>query len=170
MPHQKDGSDVRAKHQLGPDEAWLAQVDEPVLYPELPVIDPHHHLWSRPYSYAAVDLLRDLQSGHRVLATVYTQASQSYRTDGPEHLRPVGETDRVTVVAEMSDRAGNAPRICAGITGGGDLTAGAAKVEELLEAHIAAGRGRFRGIRSYLLSFEPGTLAMSPAPGWKDAA
>ena len=25
--------------------AWLAQVAEPALDPEQPIIDPHHHLW-----------------------------------------------------------------------------------------------------------------------------
>ena len=28
-------------------DAWLAQVAEPALEPELPICDPHHHLWDR---------------------------------------------------------------------------------------------------------------------------
>jgi predicted TIM-barrel fold metal-dependent hydrolase len=29
------------------DEAWLAQYREEIIEPELPIVDPHHHLWSR---------------------------------------------------------------------------------------------------------------------------
>lgn len=153
------------------DEAWLAQVQEPVLDPEAPIVDPHHHLWSRPFAYETAELLADLTSGHRVVGTVYTEAGRGYRADGPEHLRPVGETEAMTAVAEASDRARNAPRICAGITGAGDLTAGEAKVEELLEAHVAAGKGRFRGLRANIfLTFDTATSAMVPLPGWEAAA
>ena len=28
-------------------EDWLAQVDEPVLEPELSICDAHHHMWDR---------------------------------------------------------------------------------------------------------------------------
>lgn len=152
------------------DEAWLAQVQEPVLDPDAPIVDPHHHLWSRPFAYETAELLADLTSGHRVVATVYTEAGRGYRQDGPEHLRPIGETESVTAVAEASDRAGNASRICAGITGAGDLTAGEAQVEELLEAHIAAGKGRFSGLRTYpFVTFDSATAAMALLPDWRTA-
>ena len=152
------------------DEAWLAQVQEPVLDPEAPVVDPHHHFWNRPFLYETAELLADLTSGHKVVATVYTEAGRGYRTEGPEHLRPVGETAFMTAVAEASDRAGNAPRICAGITGAGDLTAGEARVEELLNAHVAAGKGRFRGLRANIfLTFDTTTSAMVPLAGWEEA-
>jgi predicted TIM-barrel fold metal-dependent hydrolase len=152
------------------DEAWLAQIQEPVLDAAAPVVDPHHHLWTRPFLYEAPQLLADLTDGHRVVATVYTEAGRNYRTAGPEHLRPVGETEFMTAVAEDSDRAGNMPRICAGITGACDLTADAAKVDEVLEAHIAAGRGRFSGVRaSIFLTFDSATSTMVPLPGWRSA-
>jgi hypothetical protein len=36
----------RFGHSSKPDDAWLAkQGREPVLEPELPIIDTHHHLW-----------------------------------------------------------------------------------------------------------------------------
>jgi len=152
------------------DEAWLAQVEEPALDPEAPVVDPHHHLWSRPFLYQAAELLADLTDGHRVVATVYTEAGRGYRTEGPAHLRPVGETELITATAEASDRAGNAPRICAGITGAGDLTAGEGKVEELLEAHVAAGKGRFSGVRANIfLTFDSAAATMVPLAGWEAA-
>jgi predicted TIM-barrel fold metal-dependent hydrolase len=152
------------------DEAWLAQVQEPVIAPETPIVDPHHHLWETPFAYGAPQLLQDLTDGHRVVATVYTEAGRGYRTDGPEHLRPVGETETITAIAETSDRAGNTPRICAGITGAGDLAADGGRVDELLEAHVAAGKGRFAGVRANIfLTFDSVTGAMTPLPGW-DAA
>ena len=33
-----------------PDLAWLAKLREDILDPDLPIIDPHHHLWDRPGS------------------------------------------------------------------------------------------------------------------------
>ena len=150
------------------DEAWLAQVEEPALDPELPIVDPHHHFWARPFPYETPELLADLTSGHRVVGTVYTEAGRGYRTEGPAHLRPVGETEFIAAAGEASDRAGHGPRICAGITGAGDLRMGAAKVDELLDAHIAAGRGRFSGLRANIfLTFDSATSAMTPLPGWE---
>lgn len=153
------------------DEAWLAQVQEPALDPDAPIVDPHHHLWTRPFVYDTAELVADLTSGHRVVATVYTEAGRGYRTSGPEHLRAVGETEFIAAAAEASDRAGNAPRICAGITGAGDLAAGEAQVEELLEAHLAAGKGRFSGLRANIfLTFDSAAGTMVPLPGWETAA
>jgi predicted TIM-barrel fold metal-dependent hydrolase len=153
------------------DEAWLSQVQEPVLDPGAPIVDPHHHLWTRPFPYETAELVADLTSGHRVVATVYTEAGRGYRSEGPEHLRVVGETEFIAAVAEASDRAGNAPRICAGITGAGDLAAGEAKVQELLEAHVAAGKGRFSGLRANIfLTFDSAAGTMVPLPGWETAA
>lgn len=141
---------------------------EPILEPGLPIVDPHHHLWDRPAALAAAfppsthgfaralagvsrylldELQADLNCGHNVRATVYVQCGSMYRADGPSALRPVGETEFVTGVAAMSasGQYGEA-RACAGIVGHADLTLGGA-VTEVLEAHIRAGGGRFRGIR-----------------------
>ena len=70
-----------------------------------------------------------------------------YRADGPAEMRPVGEIEFANGVAAMSASGGyGKPRVCAGIVGHADLTLGA-RVREVLEAMIAAGGGRFRGIR-----------------------
>ena len=62
-------------------------------------------------------------------------------------MRPVGETEFVNGVAAMSASGGyGKTQICAGIVGHADMTLGA-KVEPVLEAHMQAGGGRFRGIR-----------------------
>jgi predicted TIM-barrel fold metal-dependent hydrolase len=70
-----------------------------------------------------------------------------HRADGPEALRPVGETEFVNGIAAMSASGiYGSTRICAGIVGTADLTLGD-EVAPVLEAHVQAGGGRFRGIR-----------------------
>jgi predicted TIM-barrel fold metal-dependent hydrolase len=70
-----------------------------------------------------------------------------YKADGPEAMRVIGETEFVNGIAAMSASGLYGPsRIAAGIVGMVDLTLGDA-VAPVLEAHIQAGGGRFRGIR-----------------------
>src|ERR1039457_4830549 len=84
------------QRRVGARDAWLAQTTEPVLEPGLPIIDPHHHLWDHPGSrYLLDEILRDTDSGHSVLATVFVECASMYRADGPEAMRPVGETEFV---------------------------------------------------------------------------
>jgi predicted TIM-barrel fold metal-dependent hydrolase len=62
-------------------------------------------------------------------------------------MRPVGETEFVTGIAAMSDSGLYGPtRVAAGIVGFADLTLGD-RVEPVLQAHVRAGGGRFRGVR-----------------------
>ena len=125
--------------------AWLALVEEPILEPERRIVDPHHHLWDRPTSrYVLEDLWADTGSGHNVEKTVFVECRASYRSDGPEHLKPVGETEFVQAIAAESARGPGAP--IAGIVAYVDLTLGP-PVEEVVAAHEKAGRGLFRGIR-----------------------
>jgi len=130
---------------------WLNQVQEPALEPELPIIDPHHHLWDYPQTaygrYLLDELLADTNSGHNIVATVFVECGSMFRADGPEKLRPIGETEFVQGVAAMSaSGAYGKTRVAAGIVGFADLLLGAA-AHEVLEAHIAASPNRFRGIR-----------------------
>jgi L-fuconolactonase len=132
-----------------PDDSWLAQAaPEPVLDPELPIVDPHHHLWQRAdHRYLLDELRADLDSGHNVVATVFLECRSMYCADGPEEMRPVGETEFVAGIAAISDSGNYGPtRVAAGIVGAADLTLGE-RVEPLLLAHIRAGGGRFRGVR-----------------------
>ena len=126
---------------------WLAQVVETIIEPERPICDPHHHLWDHAQSrYLLDELLADTGSGHNVVSTVFVECSSMYRADGPEALRPVGETEFVNGVAAMSASGGyGAMRACSGIVSYADLTLGAA-VGEVLDAHMNASP-RFRGIR-----------------------
>jgi predicted TIM-barrel fold metal-dependent hydrolase len=132
-----------------PTEAWLATAPpEPILEPALPIVDTHHHLWERPdHRYLLPELLADLGSGHNVVATVFLECHAMYRARGPVELRPVGETEFVAGVAAMSDSGLYGPtRVAAGIVGFADLALGD-RVEPVLESHLRAGGGRFRGVR-----------------------
>lgn len=142
---------------------WLAATQEKALEPERPIIDPHHHLWDRPgWRYLLDDLLADIDTGHNITATVFIQCRAMHRADGPEALRPVGETEFVNGIAAMSASGGYGPtRICAGIVGHADLRLGA-RVEEVLAAHIQAGGGRFRGIR-HITAWDADPTVMNPA-------
>ena len=108
------------------DEAWLAQYREEIIEPELPIVDPHHHLWNRPGSvYLFPELLADLTSGHNIRATVFEECGSMYRADGPDELRSLGETEFVTGVAAMSASGSyGAVRACAAIVGNVNLMLG----------------------------------------------
>jgi predicted TIM-barrel fold metal-dependent hydrolase len=132
-----------------PSAEWLAkQPFEEALEPSLPIVDTHHHVWDVPNNrYMLEDMLADLNGGHNIVATVFNECLAMYRASGPVEMRPVGETEFVSGVAAMSASGKYGPtRVAAGIVGFADLTLGA-KVEPVLEAHIAAGGGRFRGLR-----------------------
>ena len=144
-------------------QPWLDRRNEPILEPDLPIIDPHHHLWDRPgWRYLLDDLLADLNSGHKIIATVFIQARAMTRADGPVELRSVGETEFVNGVAAMSASGiYGKTRVCAGIVGHADLSLGD-KVEPVLEAHIRAGGDRFRGIR-HITAWDADSFVRNPA-------
>jgi L-fuconolactonase len=154
---------------------------EPILEPELPIIDPHHHLWDWPPArfadrpathgfeivvrramrYLAPEFLADINTGHKVLGTVFVQCTAMYKADGPEALKPIGETEFVNGIAAMSASGTYGDiRLCAGIVGHADLNVGAA-VGEVLAAHMTAGGGRFRGIR-HSASHDPDPAVLGP--------
>ena len=128
---------------------WLDRRREEIIEPDLPIVDPHHHLVERPETgrYLLPELLADTSDGHNITATVYLEWLSMYRAQGPVELRPVGEVEFANGVAAMA-ASGTYGRtqICAGIVGYADLTLGA-PVEKVLQAMIQAGGGRFRGIR-----------------------
>ena len=148
---------------------WLDRRREAIIEPELPIVDPHHHLVDRPKTgrYLLPDLLADIgssqrsqaspdavsassagaRSGHKITATVYLEWLSMYRAAGSAELRPVGEVEFANGVAAMAASGTyGKTQVCAGIVGYADLAQGA-PVEKVLEAMIEAGGGRFRGIR-----------------------
>ena len=134
--------------QAAPDDLWLSSLQEDVLEPELPIIDPHHHLWVRNgYTYLMPEFAADLASGHNIVATVFAECHSMYRLTGPEQTRSLGETEFVRGQAAMSASGDfGTTRACDAMFGNVDLTLGAA-VEPLLEQHLEASGGRFRGVR-----------------------
>ena len=134
--------------QAAPDDLWLSSLQEEVLEPELPIIDPHHHLWVRNgYTYLMPEFAADLASGHNIVATVFAECHSMYRLTGPEQTRSLGETEFVRGQAAMSASGDfGTTRACDVMFGNVDLTLGAA-VEPLLEQHLEASGGRFRGVR-----------------------
>lgn len=134
--------------QSAPDDRWLATLQEDVLEPELPIIDPHHHLWLRNgYTYLMPELAADLNSGHNIVATVYAECHSMYRMQGADEQRSLGETEFVRGQAAMSASGEfGSTRACDVMFGNVDLTFGGA-VEPLLEQHVEASGGRFRGVR-----------------------
>ena len=145
---------------------WYAAVAEDIIEPERPIVDPHHHLWqttSRWGRYVLEDLWADTESGHNIEKTVFIDCHSSYRTDGPEHLRPVGETEFVAALAAESAKRPGAATIAA-IVSHADMRLGEA-VEEVLAAHEEAGNGLFRGIRHAGPSDSTGTLT-NAGRGW----
>jgi predicted TIM-barrel fold metal-dependent hydrolase len=131
-----------------PREDWLALRKEEVIDPARPLVDPHHHLWDRSgQRYMIGDLVEDIASGHNIIATVYVDCRSMYRAHGPEAFRPVGEVEFANGVAAMSASGGyGKAAICAGIVSHVNLLLGEG-ARAVLEAEIAAGGGRFRGIR-----------------------
>ena len=106
-------------------------------------------MWDTPHrgSYFLPDLLADIGGGHAIVATVFLECQSMYRKDGPEAMAPVGEVEFVNGIAAMSASGNYGPcRVAEGIVGYGDLRLGG-RVRDVLEAEIAAGGGRFRGIR-----------------------
>ena len=144
---------------------WLALQQEAALEPDLPIIDAHHHLWGPPRgTYLLDDYLADLACGHAIRASVFIECDTHYRDGGDPLYQPLGETEFVAASAKRAEALGGT-RVAAAIVGAAELSAGAA-IRPVLEAQIAAGEGRFRGIRS-ISAWHPdaaarGSLATPP--------
>lgn len=122
--------------------------DEPILEPDLPIVDSHFHLWDRPaLRYMFEDYLADIRAGHRIVASVFVETQAFARKNGPEMLRPLGEIEFANGVGAMADSGvyGDC-RVCAGIVGHADLRHGA-KIGEYLDRAMAIAPERFRGVR-----------------------
>ena len=137
---------------MGKHDDWLALTVEETLEPDLPICDPHHHLWefktehTQP-RYLLDEILEDLYAGHNVVSTVFIECGAMFKTDGPEAMRPIGETEFVRGIAAMSASGlyGDAS-VAKGIIGTTDLKIGDIAAD-VLDAQIEAGGGRFKGIR-----------------------
>lgn len=126
---------------------WLDQVHEEIIDPDRRIVDPHHHLWHHADNpYLLEDLWSDTSNGHLVEKTVFVECMAEYLTTGPEELRPVGETSFVAAVAAEAQKGPKNKARIGAIVSFADLMLGD-RLDDVLDAHVDAGQGLFRGIR-----------------------
>jgi L-fuconolactonase len=156
-----------------------AEFHEEILDPDLPIVDPHHHIWHLPDAlldsldklpgkdgtdiarmyrlhrrYLIDELLADLNAGHNIRATVFADAHTMYRAKGPAELKSIGEVEFVAGFGAMADSGTfGDTRFCAGIIGSVDMTLGDA-VADILPLHIQAANRRYRGIRPPVMLYD----------------
>lgn len=147
------------------EEEAVEKPIERAIDPSRRIVDAHHHLWdfeSRP-TYMQEHFQRDAGiSGHRVESSIYIECGAGYRQSGPEHLRSVGETE--TAAAAAAERTGADHVKVAAIVAHADLRR--SDLDEVLDAHVEAGNGLFRGIRqSAAYDPDPSVRRLSQVPG-----
>ena len=188
--HAKTDTPATVSPHLPVRPEWLALHTEAALEPDLPIIDAHHHIWDHAnHRYLHEDVRADVSAGHRIVATVFAECGAMYRSGGPAALASLGETEYVNRVAQdsanayaqahangapgnpSSDKSGPC-RIAAGIVGNVNLLLGD-EAGAVLDAHLAAAPGRFKGIRnSSVYHPDPaarGSLANPPQGLLRDA-
>ena len=145
-------------------------MSEAILEPDLPIIDPHHHLWDlRPmlpvfpeprhdfiaaiagaahytFDQLQADTKGGLPGGHNVVGTCFMECGAFYNPAYGDALKVVGEVEFVNgVAAQAASGLYGAYRPCHAIIGHADLMLGDG-ARPVLEALMAAS-SRFRGIR-----------------------
>ncbi|MEX2333194.1 MAG: amidohydrolase family protein, partial [Pseudohongiella sp.] len=129
---------------------WLQQVQEDIIDPQRPIIDPHHHLWRKRFNqdYLLTDLWADTGSGHNVQQTVFIECRAFYDKDAAPHLQSLGETRVITDMARQSHRQPGQAQLN-GIVANADLRLGAEPeaLREVLLAHRQIAGDLFKGIR-----------------------
>ncbi len=127
------------------NDEWLGQQTEEIIDPGQQIDDPHHHLWHQAATlYDLEDLWADTGSGHNIAQTVFVECGSSYRETGPDHLKPIGETEYVAERAKRSADAEGQATI-SGIVARADLDH--PDLDDILDAHTEAGGNLFKGIR-----------------------
>ena len=138
-------------------QEWLNQLIEDPISPNIPIIDPHHHLWDVGFGrYYIEELLEDINSsGHNIVSTVYIMSSSNtkiYSKDGLEEFKPLTEIEFATSEGKRADLIpNNRVKVNASIVGSVDLTYGN-KLKPVLEKAVNISEGRLKGIRMLLAS------------------
>ena len=147
-------------------DAWLELTQEDVLDPDLPICDPHHHLWDKPGDRYMIDeISRDVGSGHNIVQTVFVEVDAMYRSSGPEEMRPIGESEWVRGIGAQSDSGlYGRTKVATDIVGYANLNLGA-RVEPVLEAMESVSSGRFRSVR-HTCSWDEYEPLRSHRSGW----
>lgn len=129
---------------------WLQQVQEDIIDPQRPIIDPHHHLWRKRFNrdYLLDDLWADTDSGHNIQQTVFIECRAFYDKQAPAHLQSLGETRVITDIARQSRQQAARAQIN-GIVANADLRLGADPdaLRDVLQAHRDIAGDLFKGIR-----------------------
>ena len=129
------------------NKKWLETVEEETLEPNLRICDPHHHLWQHLDSiYLTEDLLKDTNTGHNVISTVFVECMSEYHKDSTRALAPVGETEFIEKLAIENAETNTQTDIAKAIIGFADLSLGDS-VEQVFDAHLQTSPNRFKGIR-----------------------
>jgi len=150
-------------------EKWFELTIEEPINPDIPICDPHHHLWNEPKTrgrYLIEDYLNDVGSGHNIVKTVFIQCGTGYRRNGPTELQPVGETEFVCRQVGQNV-GGNSKKISVadGIVAYADLLLGI-EVAPVIEAHIEAANKRLKGIRQICIwDSDPSIISMGNMKG-----
>lgn len=122
---------------------WLAQVREEIIDPDREIVDPHHHLWQRNGSiYEMDELWADTGDGHNVVQTIFIECFAYHDETAEPYFQPVGET---RAVAKMAAEPANGRARLSGIVAYADLRN--PNLNDVLDAHEAAGNGLVKGIR-----------------------
>ncbi len=144
---------------------------EEIIDPELPIIDPHHHLWDlRPiipafpeprhefleaiagaasYNFDALqaDTKGGSAAGHNIVATVFMECGAFYNPAYGDAGKVVGEVEYVNgVAAQGASGLYGGYQPCAAIVGHADLSRGDA-ARPILERLRQAAPERFKGVR-----------------------
>jgi len=141
----------RIKHSRELAEWHSEAFPEPVIEPEIAIVDAHHHLYGDAadvHHYLLDELTADIASGHKILGTVYVEAYRAgWYTNGPAMLRSTGEVERIV---RLTSPSGTKPdtrcRVANAIVSFVDLTWGD-RVASALDVHMNAAQGRLRGVR-----------------------
>jgi L-fuconolactonase len=124
-------------------EKWLNLTVEEIIDPDLPICDTHHHIRKFREPYLLPDFLRDISGGHNITSTILVQSHMNLKNERQDGMSAVEETE--FIIASIAGLESGTD-IAAGIVGYADLNQGDA-IAPVLEAHVAAGKNRFRGIR-----------------------
>lgn len=135
--------------------------DEPILEPDLPIVDAHHHLFERPgggVRYLLDDYFADARAGHNIVASVYIEILAFARKHGPEMLRPLGEIEFANGLGAVAGSGFYGPcKAVSAIVGYADLRHGDA-IGGMLDQAMQLAPERFRGIRQVAMDH--------PSPTW----
>ena len=127
--------------------AWLGQVVEAAIDPELPIVDPHFHFFTgRGTNYLAENFIGEVDQGHRVIAAIHVEANADFFAHGGA----IGEMrlaiEQGAEILRLRREHGKRPEPQIYTVGYADLRRDGLGDE--LDALDEAANGRLRGIRN----------------------